>query len=87
MVLQCLGPAVPQTVLVRLKEPRDSPLRWEVVQSHQEVARLVAGMAWPRTVVNTVTSSQGDTLKVKLHLPAQLRAGDTQHKYPLLLHT
>ena len=46
MVLQCLGPAVPQTVLVRLGEPPQSPARMEVLQSNAGLARLVERLAW-----------------------------------------
>ena len=86
MVLQCLGPAVPQTVLVRLGSPPQSPARMEVLQSNAGLARLVERLAWPRVSVTSVRTRQGHQLEVKLYLPAQLRPGQ-QEGVPLLLYT
>ena len=58
MVLQCLGPDVPQVVLVRLREEADSLERWEVLEDNAEVARMVAGLAWPKVKVSTITTRQ-----------------------------
>ena len=86
MILHCLGPAVPQVLLVRLSEPPHSPARWEVLQSNDQLASLVDSLAWPRVSVSSLTSRQGHDLQVKLYLPAGLRPGD-RAKVPLLLHT
>ena len=86
MILHCLGPAVPQSLLVRLREPPHSPGRWEVLQSNARLASLVESLAWPRISVSSLTSRQGHNLQVKLYLPAGLRPGD-RGKVPLLLHT
>ena len=81
MRLQCLGPSVPQLVLVPLS-PASAPL---VLDSLSSLAALSLRLAWPPASTHRLAPGPRGSVRLRLVLPPGYTPRDTHTKYPLLL--
>ena len=80
MRLKCLGPSVPQELLINL----DS-MNMTILNSMSSVNEMVSSMLWPVTVTHHLRYSAAGDVVIRLYLPPGYTDRETHHKYPLIV--